>query len=56
MSSTEPQTTKPELAYLTTKDVKPFLGPEPFFGQGQLAGEIIVEKEDDEDGAGLHIL
>lgn len=49
MSSTGPQTTKPELAYLTTEDVKPFLGPEPFFGQGQSAGELIVEKEDDDE-------
>jgi len=27
------------LAYLSTNDVKPFLGPEPFFGQGKEEGE-----------------
>lgn len=48
MVSTEPRTTKPELAYLGTEDVKPFLGSEPFFGQGQTAGELIVEKEGEE--------
>ena len=29
-----------QLAYLSTKDVRPFLGSEPFFGQGQKAGSL----------------
>ncbi|KAI0663329.1 NUDIX hydrolase domain-like protein [Cubamyces menziesii] len=32
--------TKQSLARLTTNDVRPLLGPEPFFSQGQNAGEL----------------
>lgn len=31
------------LAFLSTSDVRPFLGPEPFFGQGKEEGELVVE-------------
>ncbi|KAG6837815.1 hypothetical protein H0H93_016183 [Arthromyces matolae] len=31
------------LAYLTTKDVRPLLGPEPYFGQGKEIGQVVVE-------------
>ncbi|KAF8070394.1 NUDIX hydrolase domain-like protein [Lyophyllum atratum] len=31
------------LTFLTTKDVRPFLGPEPFFGQGKDEGELVIE-------------
>ncbi|RDB24979.1 putative NADH pyrophosphatase [Hypsizygus marmoreus] len=34
------------LAYLSTDDVRTFLGPEPFFGQGE-DGSIVVESNDD---------
>jgi len=37
---------KPTLAYLSTEDVKPFLGPEPFFGQGSADGELVSESGD----------
>ena len=33
-------TTKHSLARLTTRDVRPLLGPEPFFSQGQHEGEL----------------
>ncbi|KAF6763009.1 NAD+ diphosphatase [Ephemerocybe angulata] len=29
--------------YLTTQEVKPFLGPEPYFGQGQNPGELVPD-------------
>ena len=34
------------LAYLTTNDVKPFLGSEPFFGQGKDKGQLVIESSD----------
>jgi len=34
---------KQSLAFLTTNDVRPFLGSEPFFGQGKEEGELVVE-------------
>lgn len=34
-SKAETNSKKSSLAYLTTADVRPFLGSEPFFGQGQ---------------------
>ncbi|KAG6861706.1 hypothetical protein C0995_013275 [Termitomyces sp. Mi166 len=34
---------KQTLAYLTTKDVRPFLGPEPFFGQDKEIGQLVAE-------------
>ncbi|KAF5386214.1 hypothetical protein D9615_002316 [Tricholomella constricta] len=37
---------KQSLAFLNTKDVRPFLGPEPFFGQGKEEGELVVESPD----------
>jgi len=37
----------PTLAYLTTVDVSPFLGSEPFFGQAKERGEIAVESGED---------
>jgi len=37
---------KQSLAFLTTKDVRPFLGPEPFFGQGKADGELVIEVPD----------
>ncbi|KAF8663665.1 hypothetical protein AX16_000907 [Volvariella volvacea WC 439] len=30
---------------LETRDVRPFLGPEPFFGQGKGAGELLTEEQ-----------
>lgn len=30
------------VAYLSTKDVKPLLGPEPYFGQGQHDGKLLL--------------
>ncbi|KAH9892734.1 NUDIX hydrolase domain-like protein [Cubamyces lactineus] len=37
---TQPSASKQSLARLTTSDVKPLLGPEPFFAQGQQEGEL----------------
>ncbi|KAG6879134.1 hypothetical protein C0992_004951 [Termitomyces sp. T32_za158] len=48
---------KQTLAFLTTKDVRPFLGPEPFFGQDKEIGQLVAEspeKEDSPTGAARH--
>ncbi|KAK2463091.1 hypothetical protein APHAL10511_004746 [Amanita phalloides] len=37
------QITKEDIGFLTTQDVKPLLGPEPYFGQGKDQGEIVPE-------------
>lgn len=37
--------TKPSPIYLTTNDVKPFLGQEPYFGQGKDPGDLIHGNE-----------
>ncbi|OSD07041.1 hypothetical protein PYCCODRAFT_1431221 [Trametes coccinea BRFM310] len=37
---TQPNVQKQSLARLTTTDVRPLLGPEPFFAQGQHEGEL----------------
>ncbi|KAG6864784.1 hypothetical protein C0991_007158 [Blastosporella zonata] len=34
---------KQSLALLTTKDVLPFLGPQPFFGQNKEIGQLVIE-------------
>ncbi|KAG6857743.1 hypothetical protein H0H87_004159 [Tephrocybe sp. NHM501043] len=34
------------LVFLTTKDVKPLLGPEPYFGQNKEIGQLVVEPPD----------
>jgi len=34
---------KPAIALLTTEDMRPLLGPEPYFGQGKERGEISPE-------------
>ncbi|KZT71735.1 hypothetical protein DAEQUDRAFT_809687 [Daedalea quercina L-15889] len=39
---TEPNARTPALARLSTADVRPLLGPEPFFGQGQTDGEVVA--------------
>jgi NAD+ diphosphatase len=39
---------KQVLVYLTTNDVKPLLGPEPFFGQGQAEGQLFTHYNDAE--------
>jgi len=38
--------TKQSVAYLTTNDVKPFLGSEPYFGQGKDEGQLIMESSE----------
>lgn len=38
-------TAKPTLAYLATKDVAPFLGATPYFGQGQNQGHLASSEE-----------
>jgi NAD+ diphosphatase len=42
---------KPSPVYLTTNDVKPFLGPSPYFGQGREPGGLVHERHpaDDKD-------
>ncbi|KAG5341515.1 hypothetical protein C0989_009876 [Termitomyces sp. Mn162] len=37
---------KQTLAFLATKDVRPFLGPEPFFGQDKEIGQLVVESSE----------
>ncbi|KDR75619.1 hypothetical protein GALMADRAFT_248141 [Galerina marginata CBS 339.88] len=39
---------KPSPVYLSTADVKGFLGPGPYFGQGKEPGDLVVEKEGEE--------
>lgn len=39
-------TAKQSLAYLTTEDVKPLLGPAPYFGQGKLPGELLTKEQE----------
>ncbi|KAH9484377.1 NAD-capped RNA hydrolase [Psilocybe cubensis] len=39
---------KPYPIYLSTADVKSFLGPEPYFGQAEKPGELVIEKDGDE--------
>jgi NAD+ diphosphatase len=39
--------TKRNIAYLTTNDVRPFLGSEPCFGQGKDKGQLVIESTDD---------
>lgn len=42
------------LARLSTKDVRPLLGPEPFFSQGQHAGEIAEGSVKELEASRLH--
>lgn len=37
---------KQVLAYLTTSDVEPLLGPKPFFGQGKEEGQLFTPSDD----------
>ena len=45
MTSSDDGSTNPSPLYLTTNDVKPFLGPVPYFGQGKEPGDLIDEKD-----------
>lgn len=45
---------KSALARLSTKDVRPLLGPEPFFSQGQHAGEIAEGSVKELEASRLH--
>ena len=36
-----PESSKFTIAFLTTEDVKPLLGPQPYFGQGKEQGEVL---------------
>jgi len=47
MMSSDDSSTKLSPVYLTTPDVKQFLGPTPYFGQGKEPGELVVEKVGD---------
>jgi len=49
MVSGDDKSAKPTPVYLTTEDVKPFLGSEPIFGQGKEPGELVVEKQAGDD-------
>lgn len=42
----DPNAEKSTFALLTTNDVKPLLGPEPYFGQGQHPGELSTVQEE----------
>lgn len=52
--ATNPNTEKRILALLTTNDVRPLLGPDPFFGQGQNPGESCTEETPVLEAARLH--
>ena len=45
MSSGNDKSTKPSPIYLTLNDVKSFLGPAPYFGQGKEPGHLVHETE-----------
>ena len=47
MTSSDDRSTNPSPIYLSTNDVKPFLGPGPYFGQGKEPGDLINEKDHD---------
>ena len=49
MTSSDDRLANLSLIYLTTNDVKPFLGPVPYFGQGKEPGDLINEKDHSED-------
>jgi len=49
MVSSDDGLVKPTPAYLSTNDVRPLLGSEPFFGQGQYVGDLAVEKDGEHD-------
>ena len=49
MASSDDRSTKPSPMYLTTNNVKPFLGPVPYFGQGKEPGDLVHEKDHEED-------
>ncbi|KAF7315084.1 hypothetical protein MIND_00022600 [Mycena indigotica] len=38
--------TKPVIAQLTTEQIKPYLGPAPFFGQGKEEGRTLISDEE----------
>jgi NAD+ diphosphatase len=46
VSATADNSTKRNIVYLTTNDVRPFLGSEPFFGQGKDKGQLVIESSD----------
>ncbi|KAF8134332.1 NUDIX hydrolase domain-like protein [Boletus edulis] len=52
--ATTPNTEKRTLALLTTDDVKPLLGPDPYFGQGEHPGELGPEDIRILEAARLH--
>ena len=54
MTSSDDRSTNPSPIYLTTNDVKPFLGPVPYFGQGKEPGDLINEKDHGEDTHNHH--
>lgn len=43
--TSSPDISTPSPIYLTTNDVKPFLGPVPYFGQGKEPGDLVNEKD-----------
>ena len=49
MISSDDTSTNPSPIYLTTNDVKPLLGPVPYFGQGKEPGDLINEKDHGDD-------
>ncbi|EGO00387.1 hypothetical protein SERLA73DRAFT_180970 [Serpula lacrymans var. lacrymans S7.3] len=52
--SSHPETNKRTLALLSTKDVKSFLGPEPYFGQAQREGELCAPDVSVLEAARIH--
>jgi NAD+ diphosphatase len=47
MTLSDDISTNPSPIYLSTNDVKPFLGPAPYFGQGKEPGELVNDSEKD---------
>ncbi|KAF8806599.1 hypothetical protein BYT27DRAFT_7191157 [Phlegmacium glaucopus] len=54
MISNNDRSTKPSPIYLTTTDVKPFLGPGPYFGQGKEPGDLFHEEHSGDDAHKEH--
>ncbi|KAF9557190.1 NAD+ diphosphatase [Agrocybe pediades] len=48
VSSGPNNSSKPAPVYLSTSDVKAFLGPEPYFGQGKEPGSLVEEVAEEE--------
>ncbi|TFK21991.1 NAD+ diphosphatase [Coprinopsis marcescibilis] len=54
LTITAPNSPNEVLLYLGTEDIKSFLGPEPYFGQGQTPGDLIPSDHNEDSGEHSH--